>query len=227
MPHLDVARNISLGREPLRAPGGVIDLARALPDRAPSNSRRSGIDARSPDARCRRLGVALQQMIEIAKALVAEARVLILDEPTAAITAEETGAALPHRRPTYATGHGDHPHLASPRRRRPRRRPGDGPARWQARRHPADARDLTARELIRLMVGRELTQQFPKGSARTPGAVALKVTDLTRHGVLRRRFVRGAAWRDRRHRRARRRRPIRGGARHLRHRSDRRRRDRD
>src|SRR5215213_11175460 len=87
VPHLDVGRNIFLGREPLRGPGGLIDWPR-LYRMAREQLAALGItlDPRTP---VRRLGVALQQMVEIAKALVAKARVLILDEPTAAITADE------------------------------------------------------------------------------------------------------------------------------------------
>ncbi|HEU5432282.1 MAG TPA: ATP-binding cassette domain-containing protein, partial [Thermomicrobiales bacterium] len=87
IPHLDVGRNIFLGREPLRAPAGIIDWP-AVYRRSRQELATLGIDL-DPRTPVRRLGVAQQQMTEIAKALVARARVLILDEPTAAITADE------------------------------------------------------------------------------------------------------------------------------------------
>ena len=86
VPHLDVGRNMYLGREPMRG-AGVIDWP-ALYRNASAQLALLGMTL-DPRTRVRQLGVALQQMTEIAKALVAEARVLILDEPTAAITAEE------------------------------------------------------------------------------------------------------------------------------------------
>src|SRR3712207_6780487 len=88
VPHLDVGRNIFLGREPLRGPGGVVDWP-ALYRAAREQLAALGL-AIDPRRQVRTRGIALQQMVEIAKALVADARVLILDGPTAAITAEES-----------------------------------------------------------------------------------------------------------------------------------------
>src|SRR5215207_7957793 len=87
IPHLDVGKNMYLGREPLRGVG-VIDWP-ALYRVASAQLAALGMSF-DPHTQVRKLGVALQQMTEIAKALVAKARVLILDEPTAAITLEET-----------------------------------------------------------------------------------------------------------------------------------------
>ena len=86
VPHLDVGRNMFLGREPLRRVG-VIDWPALYRD-ASAQLGALGM-AFDPHTQVRSLGVALQQMTEIAKALVAKARVLILDEPTAAITSDE------------------------------------------------------------------------------------------------------------------------------------------
>ena len=180
VPHLDVGRNIFLGREPLRGPGGVVDwpeLYRAA--RAQLAALGLAID---PRTRVRRLGVALQQMTEIAKALVAQARVLILDEPTAAITAEEaeqlfaivdklrdqgTAIVFISHHLEDATRIGDRATVLR-----------DG--RLVATVPMAGTRP---RDLIRMMVGRELTQQFPKQPS-NPGPVALKVEGLSRRGVL-------------------------------------------
>src|SRR4051794_23624587 len=88
IPHLDVGKNIFLGREPVRGGAKVIDWPELYRE-ARDQLLTLGISL-DPHVQVRKLGVALQQMTEIAKALVAKARVLILDEPTAAITAEES-----------------------------------------------------------------------------------------------------------------------------------------
>ena len=81
VPDLDVARNIFLGREP---GGALIDLG-AMRSEAARLLARLGeaIDVRRP---VRDLSVAERQVVEIARALGTDARVLILDEPTSALT---------------------------------------------------------------------------------------------------------------------------------------------
>src|SRR5690606_9830450 len=85
MPDLSVAQNIFAGREPRRL--GLID-DRALARRATGLFERLGIplDPRQPVSQ---LSVAGQQMVEIAKALSFDAKVLIMDEPTAALNDAE------------------------------------------------------------------------------------------------------------------------------------------
>ncbi len=82
-PNLSVAENISLGREALKG-GGFLD-ARAMLRLAEKQLRRlnAGID---PHSKVKSLAVAEQQLVEIAKALAADPKVLILDEPTSALT---------------------------------------------------------------------------------------------------------------------------------------------
>lgn len=86
MPDLTVAQNLFIGREPRRA--GIFTSDRALNRRAADLLERLGLplDARATVAS---LTVAQQQMVEIAKALSHDARVLILDEPTAALNDAE------------------------------------------------------------------------------------------------------------------------------------------
>jgi ribose transport system ATP-binding protein len=87
--NLDVAANIFLGREP-RRPLGFLDR-RELDRQARRVLDQIGLDV-SPRTLVRSLSIGVQQMVEIAKALSVEARVLILDEPTSSLSAKETEA---------------------------------------------------------------------------------------------------------------------------------------
>ena len=180
IPHLDVGKNIYLGREPMRGKSGVIDWS-ALYAGAREQLRELGInlDTHTPVSR---LGVAMQQMTEIAKALVNDARVLILDEPTAAITAEEAEQLFQLVEKLKAQGTGiiliSH-HLEDATR------VGDRATVLRDGKYVATVPMATStpNDLIRLMVGRELTQQFPKEEIPF-GDVALGVEHLDRAGVL-------------------------------------------
>jgi ribose transport system ATP-binding protein len=84
--NLDIGANIYLGREPRRF--GLID--RKTIDRwAVENMRKVGLDL-PPRMLVRNLSIGRQQMVEIAKALSTDARVLIMDEPTSSLTQHET-----------------------------------------------------------------------------------------------------------------------------------------
>ncbi len=82
VPALSVAENLLLGREPAR--GGLIrwDVVR---EQARRGLALVGLDV-DPERPVSELGIGQQQMIEIAKALIKDARILVLDEPTAALT---------------------------------------------------------------------------------------------------------------------------------------------
>jgi ribose transport system ATP-binding protein len=87
MPHLTVAQNIFLGREPRKAGGWLLDEAKLNQDTLALFSR---LNLRmDPTAAVSNLTVASQQMVEIAKALSFKTRVLIMDEPTAALNTAE------------------------------------------------------------------------------------------------------------------------------------------
>ena len=88
VPELTVAQNIMLGHEPTRGLPGLIDQG-ALREKA---ERIWGLlDSPAPlDAPVRELGPSIQQVVDIARALAFEARVVIMDEPTAALTQQET-----------------------------------------------------------------------------------------------------------------------------------------
>ncbi|MEQ8897257.1 MAG: sugar ABC transporter ATP-binding protein [Roseovarius sp.] len=86
VPQLDVARNVFLGREP-RTGRGTVDIRR-LYEQTAALLDRFGLNV-DPHAMTEALSVAEQQLIELARALSMEPRVLILDEPTAVLSMAE------------------------------------------------------------------------------------------------------------------------------------------
>ncbi|MCC6777646.1 MAG: sugar ABC transporter ATP-binding protein, partial [Hyphomicrobiales bacterium] len=87
VPFLDIAQNIFLGREP-QLLMGVINGPRLYAE-AEAILKRIGFDI-DPRTKIHTLGIAQQQMVEIAKAVSQDARILIMDEPTAALSDRET-----------------------------------------------------------------------------------------------------------------------------------------
>ena len=87
VPYLSVAQNIFLGREPRgRFPGTVDRVRMDVEARRILATLGVDLDTRTP---AHRLGVAQRQMVEIAKALSQKARILVMDEPTAALSDPE------------------------------------------------------------------------------------------------------------------------------------------
>ena len=86
VPPMNVVRNIVLGAEPHRL--GMVDFARARAE-VLALQEKFGLEV-DPDANVEELPVGDQQRVEILKALYRDARVLILDEPTAVLTPPET-----------------------------------------------------------------------------------------------------------------------------------------
>jgi simple sugar transport system ATP-binding protein len=87
IPVFTVAENVALGNEPTKL-GGLMDVAAAR-ERVREISDRFGFNV-DPDALIQDLPVGVQQRVEIIKALSRDARVLVLDEPTAVLTPQET-----------------------------------------------------------------------------------------------------------------------------------------
>ncbi|MBV9170585.1 MAG: sugar ABC transporter ATP-binding protein [Chloroflexi bacterium] len=177
-PNLSVAENIFLGRAPTR--GGLID-SRSLYAAADALVARLGIqlDVR---AQVEDLSVARQQMVEIAKALSLDARIIIMDEPTSALTERETeslfdiigrlkqqGVAV-----VYISHRLDEIFRVADRVTvlRDGRLVGSLPI-----------GEATQARLINMMVGRELTTLFPKQTVEV-GAPVLEVRQLRRIGEL-------------------------------------------
>ena len=160
----------SLGRrEHLHRPPQPGQDRRPAPDGARGAARSSArldvrLDVGEP---ARGLTLAEQQTVEIAKAISLDVRVLIMDEPTASLSAHEVAAALPHRDDSAPAGRGDSlhlpPHGRGLRDRRPRHDPARRPLDLD---HAARGADARARRSAR-MVGREVRGALPPRAART------------------------------------------------------------
>lgn len=179
LPELSVARNIYLGREQTLR-GGLL-RGRRMEELAARHLARVGL---SLDVR-RRAGdysVAQQQMIEIARALSCDARVLIMDEPTSCLTAVEVGHLFEAVRRVTAEGTlviyishrlGEVLQIAD---RVTVMRDG------QVVETERVTASTSAGGLVRHMIGRSWNEEFP---ARRPGSGGelLRVRGLTRRGV--------------------------------------------
>jgi rhamnose transport system ATP-binding protein len=179
-PDLDVAENVFMGRQPLDRSRGI-DWKRMYRGVGELMAQLGvSLDPRAP---VQGLSVADQQLVEIAKALSTDARIVVMDEPTAALSARETeqlfriisdlrerGVAVlfvSHRLEEVfelsdtVTVLRDGGHVIT-----------------------ASTAELDTAALIRHMVGRELTELFPKEEAQI-GAPVLEVRGLAREGVFR------------------------------------------
>jgi ribose transport system ATP-binding protein len=179
VPSMTVAENVSLGRMPRR--GGFLDR-RAMRDTARRALDRIGLDV-DPDHLVGELGVARQQLVEIAKALSLDARILILDEPTAALTRTEIAQLMRVVTELRAEGvamvfishHLDE--IAEI---------GDSVSVLRDGRLVDEVPATTPEpELVKLMVGRDIDDQFPRRREYDgPHDVLLDVQGVTRAGVL-------------------------------------------
>ncbi|MGM1057662.1 sugar ABC transporter ATP-binding protein [Saccharothrix sp. Mg75] len=177
-PDLSVAENIFMGRQPLGG-FGRIDRA-AVRAGAVRLFERLGVRL-DPDRPARGLSIADQQLVEIAKALSLDARVLVMDEPTAALSGVEAERLFAVVRALCAQGaavlfisHRFDEVFALCERITVVR---DGA--WVSTDRVAD---VTVDQVVRRMVGRDVSALFPKEDVE-PGDVVLEVDGLTRHGV--------------------------------------------
>lgn len=172
IPRLSVAENIYLGHEPKR--GLFVDWERLFSDAQALLKRyHIDIDVTLPVSQ---LGVGQQQLVEIAKALAKDSKILLLDEPSAALTEEEVQRLLDIIRQLREQGTAciyishklDEVFAIADRISILR----DG-----QEVHSADAADLNEQDVIRHMVGREITDMFPYQAAQH-GACLLQVQQL-------------------------------------------------
>lgn len=173
--HLSVAENVFLGRWPRRAMNGLIDFP-VLRRRAGDLLTTLGIEL-DVSLPIEALSVARQQMVEIARALSLEARVLILDEPSAVLTPAELQSLFVLLRQLRARGAGI---LYISHRLEEIFDLADRVTVLRDGRHISTRpiADVTRDGLIREMVGRTLDEEFPTRASR-PGDFVLRVRDLT------------------------------------------------
>ena len=130
VPSLDVTANLFLGRELTRA--GVLDRAAM---RRAAHSRLAAVSVEiDVDQPVGELSVGRRQIVAIAKALTYASRILVMDEPTAALTAAEVERLFKVIREIAGRGVGRRLHLAPAGGSAARRGPGDGAARRESRR---------------------------------------------------------------------------------------------
>ena len=176
LPELTVAQNIWLHEEKRVCKGLIMNEARLM-EKTKELADQYGIEV-DPYARTGDLPIASQQMVEILKALVVDPEVLILDEPTSALTVKEvdklynivqtilakgkTVLFISHRmEEVFRFGH-----YATIMK--------DGKLV-----DTVDLKTVTEDDIIRMMVGRELSDIFPPKLQSEPGETILKVENLS------------------------------------------------
>ncbi|AOJ13380.1 sugar ABC transporter ATP-binding protein [Burkholderia vietnamiensis] len=175
LPTLTVAENLFLNRLPRRF--GIIDRARLRAD-ARAAMAQVGLDAIDPDTPVGALGIGHQQMVEIARNLIGDCRVLILDEPTAMLTAREVELLFEQIDRLKARGVAI---VYISHRLEELARVAERVAVLRDGRlvHVGDMAAISADGLVTLMVGRELGEHIDLG-ARRIGAPRLVVSGMTR-----------------------------------------------
>ena len=179
VPDMSVAENIFLGREP-RTKFGLMDY-RALWQQA-----REWLDLLeapiNPKTLVRELSVANQQLIEIAKALSQDARILVMDEPSAALTEHELENLFNQIRQLKAKGVSI---IYISHRLEELFEIADRCTVLRDGQHVVTdyVKNLDRNSLIKHMVGRELSEQMPKIAVK-PGKELLRIAGFERAGVL-------------------------------------------
>src|SRR3954447_20109296 len=177
-PDLSVTENIFMGRQPTGRLGRID--RRAMRDEAVSLFLRLGVHI-DPDRPAEGLSIADQQIIEIAKAISLDARILIMDEPTAALSGVEVERLFAVARSLRDQGRAfifiSHrfDEVFSLCDTITVMRDGDYVA-------TKPVAGTTVDEVVALMVGREVGELFPKTPAEI-GAPVLEVSGLNRAGV--------------------------------------------
>ncbi len=172
IPVFSVLENVMLGNEPTRR--GLLDADTAR-RRITEISERFGFNI-DPDAMVEDLPVGVQQRVEIVKALAHDAQLLVLDEPTAVLTPQETDELMAIMRDLAASGTSI---VFITHKLREVKEVADRITVIRRGRVVATASpDQSADELSALMVGRHVALQVEKRPA-TPGEEAFRVSDLS------------------------------------------------
>ncbi len=178
-PDLSVTENIFMGRRQVD-PLGQVDRKKMRAE-VISLFERLGADI-DPDRRTLGLSIADQQLIEIAKAISMDSRVLVMDEPTAALSGVEVERLFATARVLRDRGHA----LVFISHRLDEvfglcdsitiLRDGGYVGSWPSQR-------ITEEQVVRHMVGRDVTTLFPKTTGNAPGPVVLEVKELSSAGL--------------------------------------------
>jgi ribose transport system ATP-binding protein len=178
-PHLTVAENLFLGRLPAKF--GAVDWRLAMAE-TENVLARLGFKV-DPAARIDAISVAQRQMVEIAKAIAREARIIVLDEPSAVLGDSELDRLFATIR-DLSQNHGVSFVYITHRLKELYEICDEVTVMRDGRViSSSPISEITTPDLIRQMVGRELTDLFPKRSE--PGQeIRLAVEGLQRQGVL-------------------------------------------
>jgi ABC-type sugar transport system ATPase subunit len=177
-PELSVAENLFVGRKRPRTGWGGLDWETMRGEaRKRLDDLGVGLDATSA---VKRLSVAEQQIVAIARALVGEAQAVIMDEPTSSLTERETRQLFGIIEDLTAEGVGV---VYISHRLEEIFEISDRITVLRDGHHikTAPATELDAEELVRLMVGRPLNELFTRSQS-SPGETVLEVRGLTRDG---------------------------------------------
>ncbi len=181
LPTLSVAENIFIESMPHRL--GIINV-REMKDRAQAALRKVGLHNIRPDQLVSTLGVGQRQLVEIAAALSHECRVLVLDEPTAALTGPEIELLFEQIRRLKSAGVGI---VYVSHRMEEIRTIADGitvlrDGKWVATRCTAE---MSHDETVRLMVGRDLPSAADEATRPVSVDVVMSVRNLSRGRAVR------------------------------------------
>lgn len=174
VPEMSIAENIFIGREPMTK-FGLVDYTRMNADAA-ALLKELELDA-DPRTLISQLKVGAQQVVEIAKAISFKSRVIIMDEPTSAITGHEIEMLFRQIRRLKQSGVGL---IYITHKLDELNEVADDITVFRDGKFIAqrEFREVTRDEMIRLMVGRELKDLFPKSPTK-PGDVVLRVKNIS------------------------------------------------
>ena len=180
VPYLTVAQNIFLGREPLKKNGSIDLSGMKKKAREYLDFLGVGIDV---DTKICNLGVAQQQLVEVAKALSQDAKILIMDEPTATLSDSEIQRLFETIRLLQKNGVSI---IYISHRLQELKQIGtrvtvlrDGMTICTE-----DIQKISMDQLVHQMVGREVNQERVRLKNTAREEVALRITDLNRKNVL-------------------------------------------
>ena len=177
LPYRTIAQNIFLGREPVKKRGmHVIDIE-AMNARSRELLGFLGITL-DPKTRVSSLGIAQQQMIEVAKALSFDSKVLIMDEPTATLTRNEIAKLFEIIHKLKEEGVSI---IYISHRLEELKEIADtiSVLRDGTLVGTLEARGATTDEIIKMMVGREITNQYHRDFCTSMGEEVLRIDKLS------------------------------------------------